>query len=525
VDVRDATANATGTASIKGRVLTTEGRPLRRATVVITGSELTTSTGLEGEFLFEELPAGRYTLIASRSGYLTSNYGQTRYGEPGTPIEVKNGESVEKIDFVLDRAGVISGRVVDETGEAAAGVQVWAMQSQYFRGSRRVVPVSGNRFLTDDAGNYRILALPPGEYVVMGILRDTWMSDEKQPRMLGYAPTYFPGTASAAEAQRIKIVAGQEAAAIDFALNTMRASTVSGSVVASNGSPLGGGSISLSQEMVGPSFVSTSMISSTRTAADGTWTLRDVAPGDYTLRASGPAGELGTEVATMRVSVAGTDVSGLVITTDSGVQLSGTVVTDSGEPLPTGQLTVTTGAVSMESSQVRGTPGKDDGVVGPDGTFVRRSPTGSVVVRVSGLPRGWGVKSVMIGNRDYAGAPIELGAGRPVGGITVVVSKRFPTVRGRIVGEEGTIDALAILFPVDQARWIEAGALTRTAKADRAGAFRIEAVRPGDYYAVAVPYVPRWQINDPEFLASLQSRATKVVVGEQEAVVDLKVVR
>ena len=526
---RDRADDRKGTATIKGRVFMPDGRPLRRAEVAATGGELTdgrrTTTGLEGEYVLEELPAGRYTLTVSRSGYLPTRYGQTRYGEPGSPFEIKEGEAIDNVNFTLDRAGVISGRVLDESGEPAAGVQVWAMQPQFFRGSRRLVPI-GTRVMTDDAGNYRLLALPPGEYVVVGILRDTWMSDEKEPRMLAYAPTYYPGSATATDAQRVKVAAGQEAAAIDFALSAMRAATLSGTAIGSDGAPLAGGSVSLTLEMAGPSFVSMSMIGNARVGPDGTWTLKDVAPGEYTLRASGTVGDRGGETALLKVVVHGTDLVGLALTTDPGVLLSGRVSTDTGERLPAGQLTVSTGLVTMENPQVRGTPGKDDGVVAADGTFLRKSPSGAVVIRVSGLPRGWGLKSVLLGGRDYVGAPIEVRPGQPVSGIRAIVSQRFPTLRGRVTNDQNApAEGVAIIFPTDPARWIEAGAMTRLTKADRNGAFQIDTVRPGDYYLVAVEYLQQWQANDPEFLEALRPRATKVSVGEQPVNVELRVVR
>jgi hypothetical protein len=528
---RDTIEERKGTASIKGRVLTADGRPLRRATVVVTGAPLTdertVSTGLEGEFLLDELPAGRYSLIVSRSGYLTTRYGQTRYGEPGTQLDVKNGESIDKIDFRLNRAGVISGRIVDESGEAAAGVQMWALQPQFFRGTRRLVPIASSQVRTDDAGNYRLIALPPGEYVVVGVLRETWMSDEKQPRMLGYAPTYFPGTANATDAQRIKVASGQEAAAIDFTLTAMRAATLSGTATGSDGGPLAGGGISLMYEVSGPTFTSMSMAGSTRIASDGTWTIRDVPPGEYSLRASGPAGgERASESAALRIAVQGADLSGLTINTDPGVVISGTMVTDTGEPLPKGQLGISTGLATAEPSQVRTTPGTDDGIVAADGTFARRSVTGAVVVRTTGLPRGWALRSVMVGNRDYAGVPLALHAGQPIGGITVVVSNRLPTVGGRLLDDTGKpTDGVAILFPADQARWTEGGATIRHTKADRSGNFRFDTVRPGAYLAVAVEYVQQWQVYDPEFLTPLQRSASKLTIGEEPVTVDLKVVR
>jgi protocatechuate 3,4-dioxygenase beta subunit len=526
-----------GTATIKGRVLTADGRPLRRATVSATAAEMqeprTTTTGLEGEYVLDELPAGRFTITVSRSGYLPTRYGQTRYGEPGAPLQIDNGKALEHIDFTLHRAGVISGRIVDENGEAAAGVQVWAMQSQYFRGARRLVPVSTggimSRPMTDDAGNYRLLGLPPGEYVVLARLRDTWMSDEKPPRMLSYAPSYFAGTANALEAQRVKVAAGQEAGAVDFALLAMPTATISGTVMRSDGMPVTSGNVSLTQEISGPTSSSMSMYGNARIGADGTFTLTDVAPGDYTVRATSTL-DAGSETAVLRVTVTGNDISGLVLAADTGVPISGRVVTDTGDPLPppVGQMTVSTAHISMDpTTNVRTKPGEDDGVVSiPAGAFTRSSATGPVVFRVSGLPRGWALKQVVIGSRDFAGLPVDIRPGQPVSGVTLVISQRLAGITGRVLDEAGKpTSGVVVVFPTDPARWHEAAATIRSGKTDQAGVFRFDMMRPGEYFVVAVDYVQQWQVNDPEFLTPLRERAMKVQLGEENVSVDVKVVR
>src|SRR5687767_8936775 len=111
-------ADRKGTAVIKGHVRGADGRALRRAAVSVRGAGLTNarivSTGLEGEYEIPELPPGRYTVAATRGGYLRAEYGQRHHGEQGTPVEVAAGATLEKIDLVMERAGVVSGRVTDE---------------------------------------------------------------------------------------------------------------------------------------------------------------------------------------------------------------------------------------------------------------------------------------------------------------------------------------------------------------------------------------------------------------------------
>src|SRR5262249_6216461 len=156
-----------GTASIKGTVTGADGgKPLRRVQVSVSSPELSesrsVSTNALGVFEVRELPAGRYTITASRAGYLRLTFGQTRPGETGRPIQLADGQRVEKVDFVLPRMGVIAGRVTDEIGDPVAGVSVFSMQMRYFRGRKRMVPV-GPQVRTDDTGQYRLLALEPGD--------------------------------------------------------------------------------------------------------------------------------------------------------------------------------------------------------------------------------------------------------------------------------------------------------------------------------------------------------------------------
>src|SRR3954463_2918771 len=106
-----------GTAAISGRVVSAEGAPLRRTQVMLLGmgaggrSVLTDS---EGRFSFGGLAAGRYTIRASRSGYIGLSYGQRAPSEPVKPMEITDGQSLAGVDIVLPRGSVITRRGMDE---------------------------------------------------------------------------------------------------------------------------------------------------------------------------------------------------------------------------------------------------------------------------------------------------------------------------------------------------------------------------------------------------------------------------
>src|SRR4051812_44985918 len=157
-----------GTGSIKGRVVAADsGKPVRRVQVSLSSPDLSESRSISttalGTFEFKDLPAGRYTISASRTGFLRLQYGQRRPGEPGRPLQLADGERFPTADIALPRAGSISGRITDELGDPLPDVSVFAAQWKYFRGKRRMVPVASGVFnRTDDTGQYRIPGLEPG---------------------------------------------------------------------------------------------------------------------------------------------------------------------------------------------------------------------------------------------------------------------------------------------------------------------------------------------------------------------------
>ena len=130
---------------LSGRVLAADtGRPVKRARVFITAAELPGGRGVltddSGTFDFTELPAGRYTLTASKSGFIGLSYGQRRPLQAGTPLQLADGQQLQGIDFRLPRGGVVAGHVFDEDGDAMPGAMVRVMRYQYQQGDRRLVP-------------------------------------------------------------------------------------------------------------------------------------------------------------------------------------------------------------------------------------------------------------------------------------------------------------------------------------------------------------------------------------------------
>jgi hypothetical protein len=513
-----APSDPAGTAVIRGTVTAADtGRPLRRARITLTGqppsAPRATSTNIRGEYELKDLPAGRYVLRVQRGGYLPMQYGQRRPGEAARPLDLADGQALSTLDMALPRAGIISGRVIDETGEVVSGVRVWPMRQEYFRGRRRLVP-AGSSGTTDDTGQYRILNVPPSEYYLMALLRETWTAGPER-QTFGYAPTYFPGMARAADASRVKVGIGQEAANIDFALVAQRASVVSGIATSADGTPLAGAQVSLSLEIMGPSGGMSMGAGGATVAADGSWRMRGVAPGEYQLGVSSQERDRPPARASMTLFVQGADIEGLSLVADTGGTVTGQIVTDTGEalPAPPVRMRVVAEPIGPDQRPYGILAGDENGVATTDGRFTLTGALGRSVLRLQGLPRGWVVKSIEAGDRDLAESPLEVRGGQTVDA-RIVITNRFPVVSGRVVDEKANPSAGSVLlFPADAAKWFDPGVL-RLTRPDQTGLFRFENVRPGDYLAVALEVLESWQANDPEFLEELRSRASSVTVRE-----------
>ena len=249
-----------GTAVLRGVVVAADtGAPIRRAQVRASApgaqETRTTLTDEQGRFELRELAGGRYTITATKGGFITLQYGQRRPSEPGTPVDLAAGQTIEKLVVGLPRGSVITGRIVDEFGEPLTGAQVRVLRYGYAAGARRLLP-AGQSDRTDDQGTFRVFGLPPGEYVVSATLNEDRAlfrpraGGADDEATTGYAPTYFPGTTNAGDAQRVTVGLGQEVSGIGFGLSLMPLAKVSGRVVGLAGLELAGMVMAMPDDMV-----------------------------------------------------------------------------------------------------------------------------------------------------------------------------------------------------------------------------------------------------------------------------------
>ena len=524
-----------GTAVIRGQVLAGgTGTPVRRAQVRVSSMEGrgggVTSTDNNGAFEIKELAAGRYTVTVMKGGFAQAQFGQRRPGDPGTPIDLSEGQTADKVNFVLSRGGVIAGTIVDDGGEPVAGAQVAAVRFQYMSGTRRLMPApsEGSTDRTDDRGGFRLFGLPPGDYFVSANYRgNTFMGPGMtSTETESFAPTYFPGTPNVAEATRITLKGGQEMGGANFALIVARMARVRGRVVNSRGEASGG-----MMAMLMPSDPYSGMMgmqmNNAMVAGDGTFEFANVAPGRYNFNVRPQGMQSPTaEFASTQITVGSEDVDNVIVTTHVGAIARGVILTDDGSAPSFRPEQVQLFPATIEPTMMFGGPNQnrvnEDYTFELTGLFDRRTLRGGA----GGPNSGWYLKSVLVDGQDVIDTGIDFVPGRTYEGIQVVFSQKTTDLSGLVTDDRGkpVLDATVVVFPATRDRWGYQSRYVRTTRPDTNGRYNFKNMPPlDDYLVIAVQNLEQGQGSDPEFLAKAKDEAKLFSLGEGETkAVDIK---
>jgi hypothetical protein len=544
----------TGTGRLRGRIVAGDtGAIIRRAQVRISGPDIgskTAFTDAQGRYEFRDLPAGRFTVSVSKSGFVSMQYGQSRPHERGRPIELAEAQVMEKADVALPRGSAVSGRILDEFGEPVADATVQAMRLQYASGKRRLTP-SGRSSTTNDLGYFRLFGLPPGDYYVSATLRsfESMMMDmmggggaggpSGSNSNSGYAATYYPGTPNPGEAQKLTLGVAQELS-IDVQMQPVRLARISGKASGSDGKPMSGAMVVLIPTM--KEGVGMMPGAPSRTDKDGNFTLSGVAPGEYVIQAqslaalmsfanqamsmagdtapnAAPSQPVEREFAVATVAVAGEDITGLIVTGTRGAKATGRLVFEGGQKPET-----------LTSIRLMAAPTDPDNAaasvftfgtssVKENGTFDIDGLVGGRIFRFATPPKGWYLKRVTHEGVDVTDKGYDFKPGETVQGFDVVLTTRTQGVTGTVTNDKGepVKEYTVVVFPDDPQTWAATGAGMRgksSARPDQQGQFKVSELPPGAYLAVAVEYVADGEWMDPEWLARAARNATKFTLAE-----------
>src|SRR5687767_8291345 len=507
----------TGTASITGRVVSADtGAPVRRAEVQasIGGAPgpRAVLTDENGRFELRNLPAGRWMLRVAKTGFVPQQFGQRNPFTASEQVVLADRQQFIA-DFALTRGAAIMGRVYDEFGDPIANARVAALRFVTSANARRLVSAATSG-PTDDTGAFRVYGLTAGEYYLAASLNSTAAVSGSLVSADGpvtYAPTYHPGTADIATAQRLTVRAGEEQSGIGLIVAPVRAVRLSGVVIGSAGTPINA-RITLESPVVADGAAGANK--SAATAADGTFTIRGVPPGSYVLTATGRSASPNSpaDVASMTLTVGGEDVAGLTLNATRGATISGTIAADNGTRVEFSGVRVT--APSMRAG---GQGNQPRAQVTAAGAFEMSGLVGVHSLRFEQLPAGWAIKSVTANGVDVADTPMEFRGSNDVS-VRVVLTNRLTELAGTIrSGNPLPRGATVVVFPDDPSKWTAVSRYLKTARAGETGQFTVRALPPApNYLAIAIEYLENGEHLEPEFLQRVKARATRISLVEGE---------
>ncbi len=509
-------ARSEGAGIIGGRVFAKDtGAPLWQAEVRVTAVDASSArplqtafTDTDGKFNIKGLHEGRYVVTAAKEGFL----GAPHVGGEGADkaVTLTANSMSASVDLTLPKAGVLEGAVTDDRGNPIPRVVVNAVRVEFVQGRRRLTPVNSGT-MTDDRGEARLFGLAPGRYYVVAIaFNRARAARDADGRAIGYAPTYHPTATALSQAQLLVVPVGGTRQ-FRITLQRARLADIDGVVVDEIGVPRPCGLATASLRNSGNLIPG----KGTSVRADGSFRLGGLPPGNYSITCRANTGPDGVPfIATAAVVVDGTDIPNVVLEPKAMVSATGRIVVNDSLAQRLNPESMTVGATLTGDGTNLG--GQRPGRARRDWTFTFQSWPGTALVRVGGGGR-LHVKAVRYEGRDVTDVGLDFVQGRDLYGIEVELTDRMSTLEGSVTDRAGNAVAsyIVVVFSQDRDRWsLPSGRFLAIGRPDQNGAFAIQTLPPGPFYAVALNPSDASDWADPTFLESMTSQASSFVVKD-----------
>lgn len=487
-----------GTGVITGHIAVGD-KPAQGVVVIVTPGEFGPDrreiaravTDYEGNYRLMGLPVGRYNVMALAPTMVGPT--DNTFGGTGRFVIMGEGETVEKIDFSLTRAGVITGRVTDADGKPVIEERVQLAPADNSVRGRFGNYSNPFMYQTDDRGVYRLYGIPPGRYTrSVGVSSDDNMVRVGTVTRGYYQRTYYPGETDSKKAGIIEVTEGSEVKDINIKLGRQSQSfTVSGRVIdADNGRPvpnliIGYGTYDPKQKLM-----ASYGFGQTRTDARGEFRLEGIVPGRFAAFAWTES-ENYSDPAAFEVTDA--DVTGLEIKLKRGATINGMAQLEgtTDKNVIAGLSKIRLGA-SVQTSNL-GPPETRQATINADGSFrLTGLPPGRVSLFMMGYPAEKDIRLLRV-ERDGAAQPngIEVTPGAEVSNVRLIFEYGSGTIRGQIRFENGTLpDGSRIFISVHKAGEDENAQPVSYSQADARGRFILEGLAAGDYQIIVRAQLP-----------------------------------
>ena len=480
-------------------------------------------TDVTGVFRFSGLATGRYSIHASKPQFLDSAIARTQ----APWIDLDASTSTQQI--ALAPLGVITGRILDQDGLPASGVNVICLSAQILNGMAQLH--ADRSAMTDDRGLFRFWNLTPGKYYVKanGAAGRTALYEGAAPVQAGdesIEPVYFGGGATLESATPI-VIAGGSSVQADLHVAYRPAFKVRGTLRGFAAGRAVKFDLVMGSDDVSPAVA-------TLNNSTGRFEIEAVLAGSYTLHATQDenAGEI-------PIQIRDSDLDGLQMSLSPPISVPVTVQIPQGNA---GARRRNLDPNSDDDDDLSNYEGTCTPVLYPEsrlfdprlstGKRVSKTPTGTMI---TGLTPGkyrvhvqcneaW-LQSAVWGSQDLSRDNlIALAPLSSPPAIQILASSGGGTVKGKFTTGEGT----ATLIFVPQFSTAAEVSTLFLAPNQAAGSFQQTKLAPGDYVVWALADSARigLEYNNPAILRKLPD-GIRVHVSEdaaQEITID-KVIR
>ncbi len=556
--------------SITGQVVSsTTGEPLRKVSLSLRpqgrgGNPAAATSDASGNFKFNAVDVGTYTLTGERPGYVRAAFGEDRVGGQARTIEVTTAKSTGGIQLKLLPQSVIAGRVYDQDGDPIQNAQVQVMRYSYPGGKRQLGPVQ--QATTNDLGEYRIPGLAPGRYYISatergllgaaqdiignfaqgrgkqgggpagrGAILDQLLGLGAETNPEAYVTTYYPRSIEPNGATPIDLVPGSEARGIDIGLLKARKYSVSGVVEGlpaapaqpqqqqANGKqkgkqgPGGPGGVQLtliprSSSPQQPGLANVMAGGIAQVDATGKFEFRGVQPGAYYLmaQARGPQQQQRLS-ARVPVDVTSSDLTRLNVRLTPPLDVAGRIAPEKADS----SINFTSLRLNFASAAPQG-PGGGRGAQGridiaADGKFTTQLDGDTYNVEVAGAPAGYYLKAVKLSGRDLPDNLLDVTFSGTV--LDIVLANDSGTITGKVERSNGdpVQNARVTAVPVNPSSRRD---LYKSANSGNDGTFTISTLPPGSYKIYAWEEVEANAWMDADFRRPFESLGSNATIKD-----------
>jgi hypothetical protein len=466
------------------------------------GSTAGALTGADGSFLISGLSAGKYTIISEKTGFMASNFDQN------TPQTVTLGGDLALTLHLVPWAA-ITGLITDSNHEALVGATVQLLQAKIVDGRFSLTVV--DQVPTNDLGEYRIYAVPPGKYYVAAFYRDgisalglrrhadaagiessgsSGMSDD-------YSPTYYPGAADPTGAVFLSTKPGQTRAGVDIQMRLVQAVTVRGSV----GNAPAGTAVRVAIEPADPHRLGARQ-STSLDGGDSQFLLRSIPPGEYMITARAGSGR-DVSYARKSLLVADSPVRDVGLWLQPAPSVKGAVTSEGGGNLPDGLHVTFTG---IDSNVRLDFPLSANGRID-----IANIPPGRYRVNTSTTGGPANLRSLSISKQQLPSDTLDVES--PIESLEVVVTSAAGRLDGVVTDSSG--NAVTKGLAVATTGSPEDRRISVASVGDD-GKFVFRALLPGDYRVIDFSDIESAGDLTPEALNKTDRDGQKVTLDDKD---------